>query len=224
MAACFWLPSAYSAAAAPIAAIFAILSKVGIYVIWRLSLLLFGLDTGPSAGLAQNWLVVGGLATLIFGSIGVLASQSLVAPGRLFGHRFVGNHARRHRRRAVSRSPPEHSIIWSARPWRSARLFMLVELIDRGRMAGADVLAVTMEAYGDFEEDELVEDEEVGIPIPGKLAVLGISFIACGLLIVGLPPFSGLHRQIRDHWPASSVRRRSPGRHFRLATGRSSRC
>jgi multicomponent K+:H+ antiporter subunit D len=70
-------------------------------------------------------------------------------------------------------------------------LFMLVELIDRGRMAGADVLAVTMEAYGDFEEDELIEDEEVGIPIPGKLAVLGISFIACGLLIVGLPPFSG---------------------------------
>src|SRR5690606_30573346 len=35
----FWLPAAYSAASAPVAGIFAIMSKVGIYVILRLSLL-----------------------------------------------------------------------------------------------------------------------------------------------------------------------------------------
>ena len=38
----FWLLSAYPAAAAPVAAIFAVLSKVGIYVLLRLFPLLFG--------------------------------------------------------------------------------------------------------------------------------------------------------------------------------------
>ena len=45
--------------------------------------------------------------------------------------------------------------------WRSKMpaLFMLVELIERGRMAGADVLAVTMEAFG-FEDEDVLPDEE----------------------------------------------------------------
>lgn len=48
----FWLTSTYSAASAPSAAVFAILSKVGVYVVIRLSLLLFGPDAGASAGSA----------------------------------------------------------------------------------------------------------------------------------------------------------------------------
>lgn len=77
---CFWLPTAYSAAAAPVAGIFAILSKLGIYVILRLTMLLFG--EGPSAGFGATVLLYGGIATLVFGTIGVLASQAL---GRLAG-------------------------------------------------------------------------------------------------------------------------------------------
>lgn len=42
----FWLPTTYAAAPAPSAAIFAIMSKVGIYVLLRLSLLFFGSDPG----------------------------------------------------------------------------------------------------------------------------------------------------------------------------------
>ena len=38
----FWLLSAYPAAVAPVAAIFAVLSKVGLYVLLRLCPLLFG--------------------------------------------------------------------------------------------------------------------------------------------------------------------------------------
>lgn len=77
---CFWLPTAYSAASAPVAGIFAILSKLGIYVILRLTMLLFA--QGPSAGFGSTMLLYGGMATLIFGIIGVLASQAL---GRLAG-------------------------------------------------------------------------------------------------------------------------------------------
>ncbi|SDG32670.1 monovalent cation/H+ antiporter subunit D [Pelagibacterium luteolum] len=187
---CFWLPSTYTAAVSPVAAIFAILSKVGIYIIWRLSLLVFGLDTGPSGGLAQNWLLIGGLATLIFGSVGVLASQGLarltsyaviVSSGTMLTAIGIGG--------VEVAAGAFYYMVGSTLAL--AALFMLVELIERGRMAGADVLAVTMEAFGFEDEDVLPDEEEVGIPIPGKLAILGISFIACALLIAGMPPFSG---------------------------------
>src|SRR5690606_16379011 len=67
---CFWLPTAYTAAAAPVAAIFAIMSKVGIYVLLRLSLLLFGGAAGASSGFGSDWLLLGGMATIVFGAIG----------------------------------------------------------------------------------------------------------------------------------------------------------
>lgn len=187
----FWLPTAYSAAAAPVAAIFAIMSKVGIYVIWRLSLLLFGEGAGASAFFGQGWIFYGGLATIVFGSIGVLASQGmgrlagfsvLVSSGTLlaaigFGDTLVSSGALYY---LVS-----STLTMSA-------FFLLIELVERGRVAGADILAVTMEAFGDVvEEEELGADEEVGIPIPATLAILGASFLACALLLAGLPPFSG---------------------------------
>ena len=67
--------------------------------------------------------------------------------------------------------------------------FMLIELVERGQDAGANVLAVTMEAYGEGDEEE--EEEEVGVTMPGTMAVLGACFAACGILLAGLPPLSG---------------------------------
>ena len=74
----FWLPTAYSAASAPVGAVFAIMSKIGVYVILRLWLLLFSDAGGASAGFGGTWLFYSGMATLAFGAIGVLASQSMV--------------------------------------------------------------------------------------------------------------------------------------------------
>jgi len=54
---------------------------------------------------------------------------------------------------------------------------------------GADVLAVTREAYA--EEDELEDPEEVGIAIPATMGILSLAFIGCALIISGLPPLSG---------------------------------
>src|SRR5690606_29149199 len=68
----FWLPPAYSAASPPVAAIFAIRSKVGIYAVLRISFLLFGETGGASAGFGSQWLLYGGLLTLAIGSIGML--------------------------------------------------------------------------------------------------------------------------------------------------------
>lgn len=73
----FWLPKAYSAASAPVAALFAIMTKVGIYSIMRVHTVIFGADAGDLASIAIPWLWPMGVLTLIIGAIGVLASPSL---------------------------------------------------------------------------------------------------------------------------------------------------
>ena len=57
------------------AAVLAILSKVGVYVVLRLSLLLFG--AGPSEGFGQGAILAAGLATIAYGTVGILAARDL---------------------------------------------------------------------------------------------------------------------------------------------------
>ncbi len=78
---CFWLPPTYAAAAPPSAAIMAIMTKVGIYVILRLSLLILGPDAGASAGFGAPVLMIGGVVTMGFGMIGVLGTPELGRKG-----------------------------------------------------------------------------------------------------------------------------------------------
>jgi Formate hydrogenlyase subunit 3/Multisubunit Na+/H+ antiporter, MnhD subunit len=184
-----WLPNTYAAASPPAATILSILSKVGVYVILRLWLMLFGDDAGESAGFGSYCLVIGGILTIVFGSIAVLATQSmtrlagasvLVSSGTLLaavgtGHVEVVGGALFY---LVS------SVLGIA------AFFLLIELVNRDRELGADVLAVTREAYGGEAEEEEGQDE-VGVAIPAGIAILGSSFLACGLLLAGLPPLSG---------------------------------
>lgn len=72
-----WLPRTYSAAAAPVAALFAILTKVGVYAILRVHTLVFGSQAWEPGGLAASWLGPVGLATLALGALGMLASRTV---------------------------------------------------------------------------------------------------------------------------------------------------
>lgn len=183
---CFWLPTAYSAASAPVAGMFAILSKVGIYVILRLTMLLFG--HGPSAGFGAEILLLGGMATLIFGTIGVLASQAL---GRLAGYSVLVSSGTLLMVLGINDGVVSSGALLYlvSSTLTISAFFMLIELVERGQDAGANVLAVTMEAYGDGEEAD-IEDGD-GTAMPGTMAILGICFAACGILLAGLPPLSG---------------------------------
>ena len=73
----FWLPPAYAAASAPAAAMFSILTKVGVYAVLRLWTLCFPADAGASAGFGGEALVWGGIATLGLGALGMLSSHHL---------------------------------------------------------------------------------------------------------------------------------------------------
>lgn len=184
----FWLAGTYSAASAPVAALFAIMTKVGVYAVLRLSLLVFGPDAGPSAGFGQMVLLYGGMATIAYGAVGALAAQStarlasnlvLVSSGTLLAAVGFGVDA------VISGAL---FYLFSSTLAISA-LFLLVELLDRVRIEGADILAVTLEAFGDDEEDGA--EQEVGVVIPGAMAVLGITFAVCAIVLSGLPPLSG---------------------------------
>ena len=82
----FWLVPAYASASAPSAAVFALLTKVGVYVLLRLSTLLFSDGAGDSAGFGSAWLLWGGLATLALGAIGMMSAQR---PARLAGFAVI---------------------------------------------------------------------------------------------------------------------------------------
>ena len=186
---CFWLPGTYAAAAAPSAALFAILSKVGVYAVLRVWLLLFGEGSGASAGFAAAALVYGGAFTLAFGVIGVLASQQLahvagfsllVSAGTLLAAVGTGQVA-------VTGAALYYLVVSTLGV---SALYLLIELVERSRSPGADLLAVTAEAFGEA-DIEPEPEEEVGFAIPAATALLALSFAACALILAGLPPLPG---------------------------------
>ncbi|MBK7663593.1 MAG: monovalent cation/H+ antiporter subunit D [Sterolibacteriaceae bacterium] len=72
-----WLPAAYAHTSAPVAALFAIMTKVGAYAILRVDTLVFAGAAGALADLFTPWLLPMALATLSFGMLGALAAQNL---------------------------------------------------------------------------------------------------------------------------------------------------
>ncbi|MFO7757462.1 MAG: monovalent cation/H+ antiporter subunit D [Roseovarius sp.] len=84
----FWLPETYAAAPAPVAALFAIMTKVGAYAILRMYTLVFGPELGATADLIDQVLLYAALITLAVGMIGILGARGL---GRLAAFATIGS-------------------------------------------------------------------------------------------------------------------------------------
>lgn len=195
----FWLVPAYSAATAPVGALFAIMTKVGIYVILRLWLLLFGSDAGTSAQFGSLWLIGGGMLTMVFGAIGMLGAQRLgylagfaaiLSSGSLLAAVGFGQNGLT---AGLLYYLPSSTLAISA-------LFLLADLMDRWRNDGASqapydhddapfLTAELVPAKGLNLDD--AEEALTGRVIPAAVALLGLAFMACTLVITGLPPLSG---------------------------------
>ena len=165
-----WLPATYAGAAAPVAALFAIMTKVGVYAIVRVFNLVFGSAAGSLAGLGEAWLWPLALATVVVGAIGALGSRSLrrlvaylvvVSVGTLLAGVALGSGAAL----AASLFYLVHSTLVTG------GLFLLADVIGRRRGHASDSLVP-------------------GAPFPRPL-VPGVLFLLLAVGMAGLPPLGG---------------------------------
>lgn len=166
----FWLPSAYSSATGPVAALFAVMTKLGIYTILRVYSLVFGMDGEGFADFLTPWLWPLALITLALGCVGTLAAGELrrqvaylvvVSVGTLLVGIAMNT--------SQSLSASLYYLLHST--WICAALFLLAELIGLQRGPNADKITG-------------------GAPL-AQGTTLGVLFFIGAVTVVGLPPTSG---------------------------------
>ena len=165
-----WLPEAYTRAPAAVAALFAIMTKVGLYAVLRISSLWFGEGAGVFAGFAQDVLLWAGILTVIIAAFGVLGSTRLrmmisylvvLSASTLFIAFALGTPGTI----AAGLYYLPHSTFVAA------ALFLVADLIRRRRGGASD-------------------HKDVIAPLPGK-SVPSLLFLVAAVAIAGLPPLSG---------------------------------
>ncbi len=189
-----WLPRTYAATVPPVAALFVILSKVGVYAVLRVYLLLFGGEVGWTASFGEEWLLFGGMATIAFGTLGILAARTLsrvagycliVSAGTLLAAIGAGAGA-------VLAGALFYLV---SSTLGTAAFYLIVELAERqeaGHGGPSTSAPVFDDEYaGPLKGGHEGEEDEVGIVIPATIALLGGGFVLCVLVVAGLPPLSG---------------------------------
>ncbi|MBT0586015.1 monovalent cation/H+ antiporter subunit D [Alteromonas oceanisediminis] len=166
----FWLPRTYEAATAPVAALFAIMTKVGVYCIYRVFTVVFGSEAGQLADMALPWIWPLAILSIAAGTLGVLASPNLrTLTGNLVivsvGTLLVAFALRTPEATAAGLYYLIHSTLISA------ALFLIADMVglQRGKAFDRFVLARRVQHQ----------------------SLLGIMFFVAALSIAGLPPFSG---------------------------------
>lgn len=165
-----WLPRAYASAAAPVAALFAIMTKIGIYAIVRVFYLMFGEGAGELSQFAEPWLWPLALLTLALGAIGTLAARDLrlqiaylviVSVGTLLAGVALHNEA--------ALSATAYYLLHST--WIAGGLFLLADIIMQQRgNAGERIIT--------------------GPKMP-QARLLSLAFFFAAASIAGMPPLSG---------------------------------
>lgn len=165
-----WLPNTYATAMPIVAALFAIMTKVGVYSMMRIYTLVFGEDAGELSHMAQNWLWWLALATITMGAVGVLASQDLrklvsnlviVSIGTLVALVAVQT--------VEASAAAIYYLVHSTLV--TAALYILADLIGRQRGKVADRITT-------------------GTPVSQPM-LLGACFIIAAVAVIGMPPLSG---------------------------------
>ncbi|MCC7327411.1 MAG: monovalent cation/H+ antiporter subunit D [Burkholderiales bacterium] len=165
----FWLPATYSAASGPVAVLFSVMTKVGVYGVLRVSMLLFGGAAGPMEGWGAPALLALGIATIAFGAIGTLAADRLstligalvlVSSGTLIAAITLGTGAL-----AGALYYLVHSTL------AVALLFLLAAAIGAQRGVTADNFATA--------------------PPVAQPVTLGALFVGAAAAAAGMPPFAG---------------------------------
>ena len=166
----FWLPRTYEAASAPVAALFAIMTKVGVYCVFRVYTVIFGDQAGILANMVVPWIWPLAILSVVVGSIGALASPNLrTLAGNLVivsvGTLFIAFALRTPEATAAGLLYLVHSTLITG------ALFLIADMLGQQRGKAFDRFVVA----GKIKQQSL----------------LGILFFVAALAVAGLPPFSG---------------------------------
>lgn len=170
-----WLPQAYANTSAPVAAFFAIMTKVGVYAIIRVHGTVFGEQAGELASLHMPWVLCGGLITLILAALGVVAARGLreqVAYLVLASVAILLVAVGLDRPQALAAGL--YYLLQSTLV--AAAFFLLADLIRRSRGAASDSFETIARLQG------------------GRW--LGIGFFCSAVALAGLPPMAGFIAKI----------------------------
>ncbi len=164
----FWLPSSYAEAPAPIAALFAIMTKVGAYAIIRVYTLIFPPDLAVTAGLHGLWLLPVALLSLAVGMVGVLAAKRL---DRLVAFSVIGSMG---------------MVMVAIALFTPAGIAAALYYIVHSTLAGALLFLIS----------DLVRTGRANLDLTAQLPVAGTAltagfFFAGAIAMAGLPPLSG---------------------------------
>ncbi len=166
----FWLPATYSAALPVVAAMFAIMTKVGVYSIIRVYNTVFGEQAGELTQIDSTWLWPAALVTIAFGTLGVLAAKGF--------RQVIANLV------VVSVGTLVAAVTFNSQHATGAALYYLIHstLITAGLFLLAGLVAKQRGKVG----DRLVPARPIANPM-----LLGSCFILLVLSVVGMPPLSG---------------------------------
>jgi len=165
----FWLPATYAAACVPVAALFAVMTKVGIYAIARVYPLVFGTEAG-AASLTDAPLMPLALVTLALGAIGALSASHLSGIAAYFTVVSAGTIL-------VALSMFNQAGIAAALYYMAHSSFAVAALFLVGGLFSAQ--------RGD-DSDRLAPGPALAQP-----SLLGILLLIGALGVAGLPPLSG---------------------------------
>ena len=166
----FWLPETYARSPAAVAALFAVMTKLGVYAVLRVYSLIFGAEAGALADLAWPWLLPLGAATLVLATLGALAAPSLrllaaylvlASAATLFIALGLAS--------AEAVGAGLYYLLHSTLA--GGALFLLADLVRRQRGHAGD----SLRKLGQL----------------GPKALLGAMFALAALSVAGLPPLSG---------------------------------
>ena len=165
----FWLPQTYTHAPAAVAALFAVMTKVGLYAVLRIGMLSFG-AAGALDGFAWPALLVLGGATLTLAALGVLASRRLRS---LAAYLVLASAATLFIAFALATAGTISAGLYylAQSTFAGAALFLLADLIRRRRGAAGD-------------------RKDLLAALPGR-TLPGVLFLFAAVSLAGLPPLSG---------------------------------
>ena len=165
----FWLPATYAAASAPVAALFAVMTKVGMYSIARLYPMVFGEDAGAAA-LPGTPLLPLALATLALGAVGALAAPHLRG--------IVANFT------IVSAGTVLVALSLASQPGMAAALYYMAH--SSFALAALFLVAGLLAAQRGAAGDRLAPGPALAQP-----GLIGMLLLIGALGLAGLPPLSG---------------------------------